>query len=471
MNSDELFSLTIKQTLKILERKELSTVELTQTYLERIDHYNDKLNCFITIDSERALDSARQAEQRINVAQGDIKPGKAPNSLLGIPIALKDLYETQAVRTSHGSKFYADYYPKKDAEVVTKLKNAGAIILGKNNMHEIALGVTNVNPHFGASRNPWDTERITGGSSGGSACAVASGLSIAAMGSDTGGSIRIPASLCGVVGLKPTYGRVSLSGVLPLSWSLDHAGPIASNVQDIALMLQVIAGFDYNDPCSVDITVDDYLSNLFCGVKNWKVAVATGDFFKQTSMEVEQALQQAALVFEDLGAIVDLVEIPGVYEAAKANGKMVVSEAAVVHQNHLQDKPQDFGKDVFERLQQGKLLPINEYISARRTQAEKKRAFELFFNNYDILLTPTTVITAPYIEDQDAVAQAASLTRYTAPFNTTGFPAISLPCGFDSNHLPIGLQIISKAWSEAKLLRAAYAYEQAANWHSVKPKL
>jgi len=252
---------------------------------------------------------------------------------------------------------------------------------------------------------------------------------------------------------------------------LDHAGPIASNVQDIALMLQVVAGFDCNDPYSVNISVDDYLSNLYCGVKNWKVAVAMGDFFKHTSTEIEQAIQEAALVFEELGAIVEMVKVAGLYDAAKANGNMVISEAAVVHQQRLKDEPQDFGKDVLERLLQGTQLPIQEYILARRTQAEKKREFERLFDKYDILLTPTTVITAPWIEGQDAVAQAASLTRYTAPFNTTGFPAISLPCGFDSNNLPIGLQIISKPWSEANLLRAANAYEQATDWHSLKPKL
>jgi aspartyl-tRNA(Asn)/glutamyl-tRNA(Gln) amidotransferase subunit A len=335
-------------------------------------------------------------------------------------------------------------------------------------MHEIALGVTNDNPHFGPCRNPWAPERIPGGSSGGSAAALAAGLCLGALGSDTGGSIRIPASLCGVVGLKPTFGRASLRGVMPLSWNLDHAGPLARRVRDTAILLQVIAGFDPEDPCSVDIASPDYLAHLQEGVRGWRIALASGPFFNRTDPEVLQAVREAANLFEQLGSHVEEVELSEAREAAKANGQMVNSDAAAFHHERLQTRPQDFGDDVFQRLQSGAKTTSTEYVLARRMQSKMRRYFEMFFNHYDLLLAPATPVVAPFLAGQDAVEQARRLTRYTAPFNLAGLPAISLPCGFNSEGLPIGLQIITKAWAEADVLRAAYAYEQATTWHTQK---
>ena len=460
----ELTELTLREAEALVLSRRVSPLELTQTYLTRIEQVNPQVNCFITVTAELALKQARQVEKVLS-GQGN------PPLLCGIPIALKDLFETQGVRTTGGSKFYIDYVPQSNAVVVEKLYQAGAILLGKLNMHEIALGVTNVNPHFGACHNPWKLEHVSGGSSGGSAAGLAARLCLGSLGSDTGGSIRIPASLCGVVGLKPTYGRVSLRGVIPLSWSLDHVGPLARQVEDAAILLQVMAGYDADDPCAANVPVDDYLANLKKGMRGWRVALARDEFFDQIDGEIFEAFQEAGEVFKSLGARIFQVPFPGAREAAQANALMVTSEAATFHQERLTSQPEDFGEDVLQRLQMGAAYSMSEYILARYTQRTMCRQFGRFFEDYDILLTPTTPITAPPIQGPDAVEQARLLTRFTAPFNLTGLPAISLPCGFSNQGLPIGLQIVSPAWSEARLLRAAYAYEQATDWHLRKPLL
>jgi aspartyl-tRNA(Asn)/glutamyl-tRNA(Gln) amidotransferase subunit A len=338
-------------------------------------------------------------------------------------------------------------------------------------MHEIALGVTNDNPHFGSCRNPWSFDRIPGGSSGGSAAALAAGFCLGSLGSDTGGSIRIPASLCGIAGLKPTYGRVSLRGVIPLSWNLDHVGPMARQVSDIALLLQIISGYDPEDPYSIDRPNEDYCTQLDTGVKRWRIALASDEFFDKVDNEVFQAVYEAAQVFEGLGAEIHSVPFQDARKAAQANGLITTSDAAAFHQARLLDQPQDFGVDVLARLRSGAAHTSSEYIQARHLQSILRRKFHHFFNRYDLLLTPTTPVTAPLIKGPDAVKQAHRLTRFTAPFNLTGFPAISIPCGFSKEGLPIGLQIVSKPWSEARILRAAYSYEQATEWHTRHPQL
>jgi len=356
--------------------------------------------------------------------------------------------------------------------VVEKIYQAGAVNLGKLNMHEIALGLTNVNPHYGACRNPWDLDRVPGGSSGGSAAALAAGLCLASLGSDTGGSIRVPSALCGVVGLKPTYGRVSLRGVFPLSWNLDHAGPMARSVRNVAVLLQVIAGYDPADPVSVNAPVDDYQEGLEKGVAGWNIALADDQYVEaNTAPEVLEAVRLAARVFEDQGARVSKITLPGFLEAAKANGLMVVSDAAAVHRERMAQQPEKFGADIRQRLETGKAYSSTEYILARQAQVELRRAFERIFNDYDILLTPATPMPAPPIQGQDALEQARLLTRFTAPFNLTGLPAISVPCGFTHQGLPIGLQIVAAPWAEAAILQAAHAFEQGTDWHRRRPVL
>ncbi|MBN2550922.1 MAG: amidase [Anaerolineales bacterium] len=465
MTDMDLTGLRLSEAAELIARRAITPLDLTQAHLERIASLDSHLNCFITLTADLALQQAHQAGQALR------RLGQPPSPLFGLPIGLKDLYETQGVRTTAGSTFFADYIPAADSAVVAKLKSCGAILLGKLNMHEIALGVTNVNPHYGACRNPWALERVSGGSSGGSAAALATCLCLGALGSDTGGSIRIPAALCGIVGLKPTYGAVSLRGVMPLSWNLDHAGPMARRVRDVAILLQSIVGYDPSDPYSLQGKAENYTAQISEGVRGWRVALATGDFFEGIDSEVWGAVQQASQVFEGLGARVERVELPFARQAALANGQMVVAEAAFIHRERLQNQPEMFGADVLARLQSGAALGQPEYIQARRTQSLLRREFERFFDHFDLLLTPTTPIPAPLIEGPDAVEQARLLTRFTAPFNLTGLPAISLPCGFSSQGLPIGLQIIARPWAEAALLRAAYAYEQVTDWHTRTPNL
>jgi len=469
MNRDELSSLSLVEAAGLIRNHQLSPLELTKVCLSRIEEYDEKLKSFITITPEAALQSARQAEDEAQ--RGERFNGQPLGALHGIPIALKDLYETRGIRTTAGSKFYAQYVPEKDAVVVDELKSAGAIFLGKTNMHEIALGLTNVNPHYGTCRNPWAADRVSGGSSGGSAVALAAGFCLGAMGSDTGGSIRVPSALCGVVGLKPTFGRVSLRGVIPLSWNLDHAGPMARTVSDVAVMLQVIAGYDPQDAYCLDVPVEDYMGHIREGVKGWKVALAEGEYFGLTDSQVKQAIDEAGRVFETLGAWVEPVLIPDCYQAALANGLMVTSDASVLYQEQIQTREEDFGKDVLQRLKNGASLPLKDYIQARRTQSLLQRKFGEFFNKFDLLLMPTTPVVAPRVEGPDAIEMARLLTRYTSPFNLTGLPALSLPCGFNSEGLPIGLQIIGRHWKEAQVLRGAFAYEQATDWRFSKPPL
>jgi aspartyl-tRNA(Asn)/glutamyl-tRNA(Gln) amidotransferase subunit A len=389
--------------------------------------------------------------------------------LHGIPLGLKDLYDLQGVATTAGAQFFRENIAAGDAAVVERLRLAGAIFLGKHNMHEIALGVTNVNPHFGASHNPWNPEMITGGSSGGSAAALSAGMCMGAMGSDTGGSVRIPAALCGIVGFKPTYGRVSLRGVMPLSWNLDHSGPMAREVLDAAMLFQAIAGHDPQYAYSANIASGDYLTGIEDGVQDWRVGLASGRFYERTEAEVQALVEAAAELFAALGAVVERVEPPLAYETARANGLVVNSDAAAFHKARLQEHPEGFGADVRQRLEAGAATGATDYSLARHIQRQARWEYERFFQEWDALLTPTTPVAAPPIEAPDAVEQALLLTRYTATFNGAGLPAISVPCGFTPAGLPAGLQIVCAPWAEAKVFQAALAYERAAGWTARRP--
>jgi aspartyl-tRNA(Asn)/glutamyl-tRNA(Gln) amidotransferase subunit A len=459
---DALHTLTISDALGLLRGQKITPRDLASACLRQIERLNPTLNAFITVND---LDAA------LNVPSLPEIPAIRANALRGIPLAIKDLFDVAGLRRTIGSKFFADFVASQDAFVVEKIKEAGAIIMGKTNTHEIALGVTGVNPHFGTAHNPWDTERIPGGSSSGSAIAVATGMALGALGTDTGGSIRIPASLCGVVGLKPTYGRVSTRGVFPLSWNLDHVGPITSNVADAALVLQVIAAYDSIDPASIKMLTGDYFGHLVDDVEGRKIALGVGEFIETSDPETLTAVREAAKVFESLGCKVTEVNADWMRDAALANAIMTRSDGAAVHRDRLKEHPDMFGADILQRLQQGANTTSTEYALARRTQAEVRKRCELFFESHDFLITPTTPIAAPPIAGNDAIEQAARLTRFTAPFNLTGLPAISIPCGFNRAGLPIGLQIISRPWWEAKALNIAYAYEQATEWHKQKPKI
>lgn len=454
MKQDKTPSLIIQRDL--MKNREVHASDLASACYQTIKRLNPILNAFITV---------------IPPEKNDI-PSNGSMPLYGIPVAVKDLYDVKGIRTTGGSKFFENNIAKEDAFVIQKIKKAGGIIIGKTNTHEIALGVTNNNPHFGACKNPWDITRTPGGSSGGSAVAIATGMSLAAIGTDTGGSIRIPASLCGVVGLKPTYGRVSLRGILPLSWNLDHAGPITRKVEDAALMLQVMGGYDEKDPTSVKTLPGDYSSHLRDKMKERKIALGVGNFIEEkTDPEVLDAVRKAAKVFEEQGAIIEEVNLDFLHEAAMANALMTTADGAAFHRERMKEHIDWFGDDVRQRLEMGAKYTSSEYSLARRTQVEVKRRCELLFDEYDVLLLPTTPITAPVLEGEDALERARMLTRFTSPFNLTGLPALSVPCGFSKENLPIGLQIVSRAWNESGVLRAGFNYQQATKWHTMKAKI
>jgi aspartyl-tRNA(Asn)/glutamyl-tRNA(Gln) amidotransferase subunit A len=459
---DNLDTLTISSALEALRAGKTSPQLLAEACHRQIERLNRALNAFITvIDPQDALNAQLLPTNHTST-----------NDLGSIPIALKDLFDTAGLRTTAGSKFFADNIPKQDAFVVEKLRQAGALIIGKTNTHEIALGVTGNNPHYGTARNPWDSTRIPGGSSSGSAIAVATGMALGALGTDTGGSIRIPASLCGLVGFKPTFGRVSTRGVFPLSWNLDHVGTLTTCVQDAALMMQVISPYDPLDPASIKMPVDDYAGHLLNDVTGTRIALGAGEYIETSDPEILEAVRAATKIFaEQLGCRVQGVDISWLREAALANKTMTQSDGAAVHRDRLKEHPDWFGEDIRRRLEDGTQTSSTEYILARRTQAEVRKRFEHFFEAYDLLILPTTPIAAPTVEGHDAVEQAGRLTRFTAPFNLAGLPALSVPCGFTRHGLPIGLQIVSRAWADAKVLNAGYAFEQATEWHKRFPKV
>ena len=448
-----LSSLSLIDQRDLVKSDEINAADLTSACYRQIERLNPTLNAFITVMPPEPLISQ-------NGMQGKL--------LYGIPLAVKDLYDTKGVRTTAGSRFFADNIPQEDAVVVQKIKKAGAQIVGKTNTHEIALGVTNNNPHYGACKNPWDVTRTPGGSSGGSAVAVATGMAMAAIGTDTGGSIRIPAALCGVVGLKPTYGRVSLRGILPLSWNLDHAGPITRSVEDAAIMLQVMGGYDELDPTSVKTLPGDYSSHLKDSMKDRKIALAVGNFIDESDQEVLGAVRNAAQVLAEQGVLITEINVDFLKEAALANALMTQADGAAFHRERLKEHPDWFGADVRQRLETGAAFTSSEYVLARHTQTEIKRRCEILLNLYDVLILPTTPISAPVLEGEDALERARQLTRFTSPFNLTGLPALTVPCGFTKDGLPIGLQFVSRAWNEAGVLRAGFAFQQATDWHTRK---
>jgi aspartyl-tRNA(Asn)/glutamyl-tRNA(Gln) amidotransferase subunit A len=463
MAPSELAFASIAELAPRVAARELSPVAITELLLARIEQHDAQLRSFITVMADSARHAARAAEAAIQA-------GNYLGPLHGIPIAIKDLYATRGVRTTFGSPLFAEWIPDYDAAVVERLKRAGAVLIGKANLHELAFGTTSANPHYGAVNNPWNLQCHAGGSSGGSAAAVAAGLAFGALGSDTGASIRQPAACCGIVGLKPTYGRVSKFGALPLSWSMDHAGPMTRTVTDAALMLQVLAGDDSRDPGCVSHPVPDYTAQLDGGVRGKKIGVAREFFFAECDPDVVSAVEAALDVFRDLGATVEDLTLPDMQAARAAGTVILFSEAAAYHAADLRQRPHAFSDEVRALLEMGSFYTAIQYVQAQRLRRQLTTETCRALAAYDAMVMPTSPIPATPL-NPDPPGHAALRPRNTLPFDLISLPAISVPCGFTRAGLPVGLQIVGKAFDEAGVLRVARAYEQATAWRTHHPIL
>jgi aspartyl-tRNA(Asn)/glutamyl-tRNA(Gln) amidotransferase subunit A len=451
-----------------IRRRDVSPVEVTRAVLDRLEHLNPRLNAVLTTLGEQALEAAKRAEQ-------DLVAGQPRGPLHGVPLALKDIFALQGVQVTAGSKVLGTWVPDSDATVVARLKAAGAILVGTLHLYEFATGAM-LNPHYGPTHNPWHLDHTTGGSSTGSGAAVAAGIIYGSLGTDTGGSVRIPASLCGLVGLKPTYGRVSRHGVIPLSWSLDHVGPLTRTVRDTALLMSVIAGHDPHDPTTSRLPVPDYVASLTGAVAGLRVGVPREFFFDGLDGDVQRAVEEAIQQLKSIGVQVSEVSWPSIGQAP-ALYTISLAEGAAAHEQWLRTRGEYYGADVRERMQQGLLVPATAYLKAQRVRTILMRELEQVFQKVDCLVTPTAATPAPKLDAGPSEIGAptgalrVSLRRFTQPFNLTGSPAITVPCGFSRDGLPIGLQLIGRPFDEVRLLNLAYAYELNTPWKDHQPAL
>ncbi len=464
----DLCYLSLTEAAELVRTREISPVELLQAVVERAERLNPELNAFITLMPEEALAAARAAE-------AEISAGNWRGPLHGIPLSVKDIFPVAGVRNTAGSKVFADHVAPADCEVVRRLKAAGAVIFGKNHLHEFAYGVTSNNPHFGPARNPWNPDHVPGGSSGGSGVAVAAGIGYGSIGSDTGGSIRIPAALCGVSGLKPTYGRVSRAGVFPLAWSLDHCGPLARTARDLAAILEAIAGFDPADPASADLPAGGYLAALTGNLQGLRLGVPANFLFDDVAPEVEGAVREAVRVLADLGAEVKEVALPFVEYAGAAAAVVITAEAAAVHRELLAQRAPDYGLDVRARLEFGLKIPAAVYLQAQRARRLILGHLLDVLREVEALVMPAVPVTAPRLGQARVEINGreydvrGTLTRLSSPFNLAGLPALVIPCGFDGRGLPIGLQVVGRPFDEGTVLRVGDAYQRVTDWHLRRP--
>jgi aspartyl-tRNA(Asn)/glutamyl-tRNA(Gln) amidotransferase subunit A len=462
---DDLVGLSLSAAGDLLRARKVSPVELANACLARIQRLNPVLNAFITVTADQALADAR-------VAESEIARGKRRGPLHGIPIALKDLFDTAGVKTTAASAVFADRVPSQDAEVVRRLKQAGAVLVGKTNMHEFAYGDTSAQSHFGPVRNPWDMQRISGGSSGGSAAAIAARLCYGALGSDTGGSIRQPSAYCGIVGLKPTYGLVSTTGVVPLSWSLDHVGPMCRTVADTALLLQTIAGYDSADINSIDAATPDYSKALGQKVSGFRIGTPRAVFYEALDPEIEHAVTEALQVIRRLTASMRDVELPS-YKTLPVVG----AEAYAFHAPYFTKTPELYQLPTRQRIEAGSRVSTTGYIEGRRELDRLRRAVAGVFSNVDLLVTPTSPLLPQTVDEAvnnpslPVPGGVALSLRNTQPFDIYGLPTISIPCGFSRTGLPIGLQISGPRLGEPQVLALAHAFEQATEWHRRAPRV
>jgi aspartyl-tRNA(Asn)/glutamyl-tRNA(Gln) amidotransferase subunit A len=465
----ELAFLSIEEANRLLRRRETSPVDLVQAALVRIERLNPRVNAFLTVVADTAMRQARAAERELQRA----KP-KGP--LHGIPIAIKDNFYTRGIRTTAGSKILGEFIPKEGSDVAARLAGAGAILLGKTNMHEFAYGITSENPHYGPVHNPWALERISGGSSGGSAAAVASGMCFASVGTDTGGSIRVPAALCGIVGLKPTYGLVSVAGTVPLAPAFDHVGPLARKVGDLCVMLEAIAGkFPRGSPRP------DHRALRKNRPRRIRIGWPKEFYFERLDPDVRRLVERAAQTLaKALNARVAEVALEGLAESVESATSVIVAEANYYHesQGYFPARAAEYGDDVRGHLEWGAKLRAVDYMRGLQSKREVEALFDAAFEDADVIVAPSSPIPAPRIGEtairvtgERETTVRAELLRLTRPTNISGHPSISIPCGFTPAGLPIGLQLIGPKWGEAKLLAIAQAYEDATDWHTRHPAL
>ena len=466
MATEELCFLSIAELAEQIKKRAVSPVEATQAYLDRIETTDAQLNSYITVTAERALQEAKAAE-------ADLQAGTYRGPLHGIPLAHKDIVATQGILTSCGSKVLKDSVPDYDAGVIERLQAAGSVLLGKLNMNEFATVIPS--PHFGRVNNPWSSAHSPGGSSSGSGAAVAAGLCAGSLGTDTGGSIRIPAAFCGTVGLKATHGRISLFGVTPLAWSLDHIGPLTRTVTDAALMLQALAGYDARDLVSSETLTADYTTQLNGDVSGLRLGVPSDFFSDMTDPEVQAAFTAAVHVLSGLGAQIQEVSLPDLRSAWSTAEALMNVEANVWHEPYLQTQADDYGPRVRRFLERGQATSATDYVKAQQARTRLRQDMLAQCSDIDALLTPGALIPAPAHDARSVVIHGKEvkllgpLISATCPFNVTGQPALSVPCGFTTAGLPIALQIVGKPFEEATILQIGHAYEVHTDWHERRP--
>lgn len=459
--TNQIVSHSLKEIGELIRKKVISPVELVERTFKRMDEIDPHINAFITVDKEQIMQDAKRAEKEIN--EGNYK-----GPLHGIPIGLKDMIYTKETRTTMGSEIFDQFIPEEDAFVVQKLKEAGAIITGKQNTHQFAYGPTGDRSFYGPVRNPYDTTKMTGGSSSGSAAAVATGMNFGALGTDTGGSVRIPASFCGIVAMKPTYGRISKNSIFPLSWNLDHVGPMTRTVEDNVLLLNAIQGYDINDPNAIKVDSEDFSQGLKDGIKGIKIGIPRAFFYEHVHPEITENVNKQIETLKELGAIVQDVSIQDIAQYYDAQRTILCSDAYALHKERLEQYPDNWDDEVKERLYTAVDVMGYEYSHALQTRQLIKRRFEETLEEVDVLLTPTVPILPINIDsrhvDIDKYNEEHirwSILKLTSPTNLTGLPSLSVPSGFSQAGLPIGVQFIGRDFSEAFLYRVGYALEQA----------
>jgi aspartyl-tRNA(Asn)/glutamyl-tRNA(Gln) amidotransferase subunit A len=462
--------LTLTELAAAVAARTVSAVEATQACLERIARLDSRLRAFITLDAEGALARAKALD-------ADLAAGRRRGPLHGVPLAYKDLCHVSGLPTSCGTRTAEYFTSRAECTAVARLTAAGAVTLGKLNMTELALGPFGDNPHHGNVDNPWKAGHVSGGSSSGSGAAVAAGLAFGALGSDTGGSIRLPAACCGIVGIKATYGRVSRAGAMPLSWSLDHVGPMARSVRDAALMLQIVAGHDPQDATSSRLPVGALTAALERSPAGVRVGLPDNYYFDGVTAEVRAAVEAAAAVLASLGASVRTLRLPDPATATDVANILARSESAAIHTRVLRERPHELGAAVRSRLEVGLHISAHDYLQAGRLRARLAREFVgEVFAEVDVLLAPTIPEAAPALDAVTAgpvdeiVRRMGRFSRLTRPFNILGLPVVALPCGAAADGRPLGLQIVGRPFDEATVLRVAHAYEQATDWHRRRPR-